>query len=145
MTPQELISLGAAGVEIGLHTHRHNFPENDRFRAELEITDNRAALSRWGTNSTNHFCYPSGLWDERQWQWLDSMHVKSSATCLPGLNSQRTPRHALRRFLDGANIDQLEFEAAICGFSDLIREWAPGSRLASKLPRAQSQAVTPKL
>ena len=25
------------------------------------------------------------------------------------------------RFLDGANIEALEFEAALCGFSDLLR------------------------
>ena len=121
MTPVELGSLPSAGISVELHTHRHDFPENDATRAMSEIAENRAALARWGFPERRHFCYPSGLWHERQWAWLDSMGVASSTTCLPGLNSRQTPRHALRRFLDGENIHPLEFEAALCGFSDLLR------------------------
>ncbi|HEX8873310.1 MAG TPA: polysaccharide deacetylase family protein, partial [Nitrosospira sp.] len=121
MTPDELRSLSPAGVRVELHTHRHIFPSDDQSLAEREIADNRAALTQWLPSETQHFCYPSGLWDERQWAWLDNMNVKSSTTCVPGLNSSETPRHALRRFLDGENIHQLEFEAAISGFSDLLR------------------------
>ena len=121
MTPEELGTLPSAKISVELHTHRHYFPDNDRAQAEREIADNRAALARWGFPETRHFCYPSGLWHERQWACLDSMGVRSSTTCIPGLNSTETPRHALRRFLDGENIHQLEFEAALCGFSDLLR------------------------
>ncbi len=121
MAPQTLRTLNADRVSVELHTHRHTFSGDDAQRAEREIADNRAALRQWIAHEPRHFCYPSGLWEERQWQWLDSMQVKSSTTCVPGLNSHATPRHALRRFLDGENIHQLEFEAALCGFSDLLR------------------------
>ena len=121
MTPEELRALADAKVHVELHTHRHTFPSDNQALAEREIADNRAALKRWLSLETRHFCYPSGMWDERQWAWLESMNVKSSTTCVPGLNSHDTPRHALRRFLDGENIHELEFEAALSGFSDLLR------------------------
>jgi peptidoglycan/xylan/chitin deacetylase (PgdA/CDA1 family) len=127
MSPDELRSLSGARVEVELHTHRHSFPSDDEALARREIADNRAALRRWLPGQRRHFCYPSGLWDQRQWAWLDKMNVRSSMTSLPGLNSQQTPRHALRRFLDGENIHQLEFEAALSGFWDL----APGLRASS--------------
>lgn len=128
MTPQQLATLERSGVAVELHTHRHVLPPDDRRAVHREIRDNREALQRWIGRAPRHFCYPSGLFDLRQWEWLDEMEVKSSTTCLPGLNSARTPRHGLHRFLDGANIDQLEFEAALSGFSDLLRaclHWRP--------------------
>jgi peptidoglycan/xylan/chitin deacetylase (PgdA/CDA1 family) len=121
MTPDELRSLAAANVSIELHTHRHTFPSDDPSRAQREIVDNRAAFKRWLDVDARHFCYPSGVYEERQWEWLNALAVKSSTTCDPGLNSPETPRHGLRRFLDGQNIHQLEFEAALTGFADLLR------------------------
>lgn len=120
MSPDELRALKDANIAIELHTHRHTFPSDNQSLAEREITDNRAALKRWITTECRHFCYPSGLWDKQQWVWLDSMRIKSSTTCMPGLNSSQTPRHALRRFLDSEDVHQLEFEAAITGFTDLL-------------------------
>lgn len=121
MTPHELRLLGNSNMDVELHTHRHVFPVDDQDLAEREIADNRAALARCSIADAKHFCYPSGLWHQGQWAWLDGMQVKSSTTCIPGLNSHRTPRHALKRFLDGENIHQLEFEAAVSGFSDLLK------------------------
>lgn len=121
MSPNELLALCDTKIGIELHTHRHTFPSDDQSVAQREIADNQSAIKRLINIEAHHFCYPSGLWDERQWPWLDGMHVKSSTTCLPGLNSHMTPRHALRRFLDGEDIHQLEFEAALTGFSDLAR------------------------
>lgn len=121
MTPDELRSLAAASIDVQLHTHRHIFPIDNETLARREIADNRAAIKRWLVTETCHFCYPSGIWDKRQWAWLDSMNMKSSTTCIPGLNSDRTPKHALRRFLDGENIHLLEFEAEITGFASLLR------------------------
>lgn len=121
MSPEELRSLAHSTTTVELHTHRHKFPTADQAAAESEITDNRAALARWVAGEKSHFCYPSGLWDARQWPWLARMQVKSATTCLPGLNDRNTPRFALRRFLDGENIHPLEFEAALSGFSEILR------------------------
>lgn len=121
MTPEELQTLADAKIDVELHTHRHVFPIDNQEMAQREIVDNRAAIQRLLGREASHFCYPSGLWEECQWPWLDALNVKSSTTCRPGLNSGKTPRHALRRFLDGENIHSLEFEAALSGFSDLLR------------------------
>lgn len=121
MTPPQLQALAGANVSVGLHTHRHGFSVDSRALAEREIADNRAALKRAGVDPIDHFCYPSGVFGPGQGEWLDEMGVKSSTTCLPGLNTNATPRHAMRRFLDGDNIHPLEFEAAVSGFSDLLR------------------------
>lgn len=116
MTPQELRELSDQGIDVQLHTHRHVFPQDDAAAAEREIADNRAALTRiLGGGSFDQFCYPSGLWAAKQWAWLDRMGVKASTTCIRGLNSRETPRHALRRFLDSQDIHQLEFEAFLAG------------------------------
>ena len=118
MTPEELRELAQKGIDIQLHTHRHVFPGDDMARAEREIAENRAALTRMlGQRSFAHFCYPSGLWAEHQWAWLDRMGVKSTTTCLYGLNSRKSPRQALGRFLDAQDIHPLEFEAFLTGFS----------------------------
>lgn len=121
MTPIQLRALEAGGIDIQLHTHRHRFPSDDRDAAVREIADNRRCLAGWVGGERNHFCYPSGQFEPCQFDWLDAMGVKSATTCLPGLNTRATPRHALRRFLDGENIHALEFEAALSGFSDLVR------------------------
>lgn len=122
MTGEQLRELDALGIDVQLHTHRHVFPSDDEARARRELEDNRAALSALlGREGFVHFCYPSGLWDERQWAWLDAAGVRSATTCLGGLNTRATPRHALARTLDGENLHPLEFEAALCGFSDLLR------------------------
>lgn len=123
MTPNELQTLSASTISVNLHTHRHTFPIDDLAAAEREIADNRAALQQWLVGEHQHFCYPSGLWDERQWSVLDKLQVKSSVTCVPGLNFRNTPRHELKRFLDSDDIHQLEFEAAVSGFSDLVRSF----------------------
>jgi hypothetical protein len=38
------------------------------------------------------------------------------------LNGAETPRLALRRFLDGEDVAQIEFEAEISGFAELARQ-----------------------
>lgn len=138
MTPAEINTLADAGLTVELHTHRHVFSGDDRAAAVREIRDNRAALDRLIQRTPNHFCYPSGLWTEPQWRWLDGLGVRSATTCLPGLNTAATPRYALRRFLDGANIHQLEFEAALCGFSDLLRVIREKLSNPWRLARAES-------
>lgn len=121
MTPGELQKMAENRFDIQLHTHRHVFPGDRKEDAQREIADNRRVLRKYVAGHAEHFCYPSGIWKKQQWDWLDEMGIKSATTCLPGLNSHKTSRHALCRFLDGADIHPLEFEAALTGFSDLMR------------------------
>ena len=120
ITPAELRKLAHEGLDIQLHTHRHRFPEDERL-ALRELADNRSVLESNVGGHLEHFCYPSGIWSERHWPWLRTAGVKTATTCLRGLNYTETPVLALRRFLDGEHFMQIEFEAEMCGYTEILR------------------------
>ena len=120
MTVEEVRALLANSVDIQLHTHRHRFPAEQSL-ALSELQDNNAVLQQITGNRGIHFCYPSGLWSKQHWASLKEFGVRTGVTCEPGLNRQDTPPFALLRFLDGENVSQIEFEAEISGFAELLR------------------------
>jgi peptidoglycan/xylan/chitin deacetylase (PgdA/CDA1 family) len=120
VTVSELRELNSAGVDIQLHTHRHRLPDEEPI-VRQEIADNRAVLEPIAGKPLGHLCYPSGIWSERSWAWLSDLRIQSATTCDPGLNFASTPALGLKRFLDGENISQIEFESEMCGFNDLLR------------------------
>jgi peptidoglycan/xylan/chitin deacetylase (PgdA/CDA1 family) len=121
MTPEEIRSAVESGADIQLHTHRHRLPMN-RELVEREVEDNRAVLESITGKPLRHLCYPSGIWSKEQWPWLENLQVESATTCVPGLNDEETPRLGLKRFLDGENVRQIEFEAELYGFTVLPRK-----------------------
>ena len=68
---EEILALADKGMDIQLHTHRHNFPEDDEEKAKNEIRENQAILEGNVGSSCQHFCYPSGEWSSHQWTWLN--------------------------------------------------------------------------
>ncbi len=123
MTMEQLAQLPAQGMDLQLHTHRHCLPMDDPKGVETEIIDNRAVLERIVSGPLQHFCYPSGEFHPSQFPWLRALGIESATTCLSGFNYPGTERFALRRFLDGENIDQVEFEAELSGFLELMRKF----------------------
>lgn len=122
MTENEVRTLAKEGFDIQLHTHRHRFPAEDEAVAIKEVLDNKQSLEAMVDHPLVHFCYPSGIWSERQWPWLAKVGVQTAATCMAGLNDPEVPVLAVRRFLDGANISQIEFAAELFGFMELLRQ-----------------------
>lgn len=120
MDTSEITFLRKQGFEIQLHTHRHRLPENEQ-KTINEIADNRDILEPLVGNNLEHFCYPSGVWSRKLWPWLEESNIKTAVTCEPGFNYSNTPRFALKRFLDGENISQIEFEAEMMGYNELLR------------------------
>jgi peptidoglycan/xylan/chitin deacetylase (PgdA/CDA1 family) len=120
----EIASLERDGLDFQLHTHRHRFPDSNESLAKQEIQDNRAALQGVIRKPLKHFCYPSGVWAFHQRHWLKDLGIQSATTCDVGLNDKSIHPMGLRRFLDGENISQIEFEAEITGFADLIRRFS---------------------
>jgi peptidoglycan/xylan/chitin deacetylase (PgdA/CDA1 family) len=120
MRERELQELSAAGLDLQLHSHAHRFPE-EGWVVERELAANRDVLEPLVGRRLTHFCYPSGHWSRAHWPWLEQHGIRSATTCEVGLNDHTTPHLALRRFLDGANVAQLEFEAEMSGFKDLLR------------------------
>lgn len=121
MTPEEARRLPALGVEIGLHTHRHRFPVDDLEVCRREIEDNKRFLrDEVGVDAT-HFCYPSGVYSNRQWEVLSQCGVLSATTCDTGMVRATDSPFGLKRFLDGESVDDIEFEAELSGFAELLR------------------------
>lgn len=121
MDEQQLRCLDEAGVDIQLHSHHHDWPLYDRRMVEMEIAENRKILKRIVSHSLEHFCYPSGVYGLHQGEWLAALRVKSATTIEPGLNFVETSPFALRRLLDGHPVSDIEFEAEVTGFMELIR------------------------
>ncbi len=120
MNPEEVRKIAESGIDVQLHTHRHRLPV-DKSGTIREVEENRRALAPLTTGTLNHFCYPSGIWQPEHGPWLTAAGVQSATTCDTGFNTPRTPKLALKRFLDGENITQLEFEAEMSGFLEILR------------------------
>lgn len=117
----EINKLSEKGVDIQLHTHRHNLPLRQRDKFENEIFENRSCLIPFVGNDLEHFCYPSGIYDQSCEETFKKIGVTSAATCEPGFVSFRSNKYYLPRFLDGENIPQIIFEAELSGVSEIFR------------------------
>jgi len=131
---QQLRQLADAGVDIQLHSHHHQWPLDDRKKVEWEIVENRKYLVRVASHSLEHFCYPSGVHAPYQGEWLAALNVRSATTIEPGLNYVDTPRFMLHRLVDGYPVSDIEFEAEVTGFMDIVRALREG-RFLSMLQR----------
>jgi peptidoglycan/xylan/chitin deacetylase (PgdA/CDA1 family) len=120
MTPNEIEAIARSGVDVQLHTHRHRFPLDTNI-AKQEIEENRAVLEPIVGKKMRHFCYPSGVWNKTHWKALKEAGCYSATTCESRMNSAKTPLLAFGRFLDAEDIPQIEFEAEVYGFKDLLR------------------------
>lgn len=118
---EEMAALERSGVDIQLHTHRHTFPSDDPLRARQEVLENREILMAMTGHAVDHFCYPSGEWSPRQGPWLEAIGIKSATTCDIGQNDASTSPLELRRYVDGEDIADIEFEAEVSGFGAWLR------------------------
>lgn len=120
MTEEELRSLLERGFDVQLHTHRHRLPLSES-EVNQEIRDNRAVLEPIVGKKLTHFCYPSGLWNPVHLKPLAKLDVQSATTCEVGMNSWRANLLTLKRIFDRDDLEQIEFEAELWGFKELLR------------------------
>lgn len=120
MNTDELSSLASSHIDVQLHTHNHRLPEDPGLAAD-EIRQNRQVLANIVKKPLMHFCYPSGIWTKEHWPVLAASGIQTAMTCEPGLNDSHTPNFAMTRFLDGEDILQVEFEAEMSGYAELLR------------------------
>lgn len=118
----EMSQLRDYGIDVQLHTHRHRFPLDDASGASLEIEENVRFLSANGHGELRHFCYPSGGWNPEVHRVLESAGILSATTCEAGLNTSDTCPLSLYRILDQEDLTDIEFEAELFGFAELLRE-----------------------
>ncbi len=119
MNTKEIAEITAAGVDVQLHTHRHRVPlEEDLFKREIE--DNRRVISAATAKQATHFCYPSGEYDSRFFDWMQAVNVVSATTCETALSTSRTNPFLLPRLVDGCAISEIEFEGWLTGISQFL-------------------------
>ncbi|MDP2560851.1 polysaccharide deacetylase family protein [Psychrobium sp. 1_MG-2023] len=118
---QELKQLIALGVDIQLHTHRHELPVDSELARDA-LVRNKQKVNPLLATPMVHFCYPSGDWKPAHWPILQQQQVLTATTCTPRLVDYDTPHYSLDRILDSSRVSQIEFEAEVCGFNQLIRQ-----------------------
>ena len=121
LAPSELRGLETHGIDVQLHTHRHTFAPQDPEQSRRELRDNREALEAILGRRLRHFCYPSGVWDRSILPMLSEEGISSATTCRAGMNDRTTDPLALYRVLDQDDMHEIEFEAELSGFCELIR------------------------
>lgn len=120
LRPHEVAALAKDGVDFQLHTHRHRTPLSEvPFRQE--IRDNRCSLqSMLSGRATQHFCYPSGVYEPEFLPWLAAEDVISATTCDPGMACRTSNPLLLPRFIDTSHVTNLEFEGWLSGAASLL-------------------------
>ena len=119
MTPEEVATVASDGVDIQLHTHRHRTPSDKRLFLR-EIDDNRTRIEAITGLRANHFCYPSGVYDEAFLPWLREAGVESATTCDPGITTRSSEPLLLPRLVDSSTLSAVEFEGWLAGVADML-------------------------
>ncbi len=134
MSPDEARQLASEGVDIQLHTHRHRTPL-DRTKFLREIVDNQNSILSMTGSVAKHFCYPSGVYDDAFFTWLEEAGVTSATTCTPDLAKQTSDPLLLPRLIDSPNLSPLEFEGWLAGVSSLLPQKEAPKKVAPRVLR----------
>jgi peptidoglycan/xylan/chitin deacetylase (PgdA/CDA1 family) len=119
MNAREVAEIANAGIDVQLHTHRHRTPEQEGlFRREID--DNRQRIASFTRKSPTHFCYPSGVYRNEFFPWLEAEGVLSATTCDAGLVERQNNLFLLPRYVDTSRRQQAEFEGWLSGIGSLI-------------------------
>jgi hypothetical protein len=122
LTGDDIKILSADKVDFQLHSHRHRWPL-EKQAALRELFENEAFLKPLTGNTSQHFCYPSGIWSYEQISYLVEAGIKSATIGVGGVNYHgTTPLHLLRRIVDGESNSQINFEAEMTGYMHILRK-----------------------
>jgi peptidoglycan/xylan/chitin deacetylase (PgdA/CDA1 family) len=124
MSADEIADCATRGMSIQLHTHRHRIEHDGHLVLKDELKRNRDSLAPLARERLEHFCYPSGEYDERAWPVLESEMIVSATTTDLGFVTPAAKKFALPRILDGQEVSELEFEAELCGVGEVKRRLA---------------------
>ena len=121
--PAELHAAALGGCRIESHGHVHHYPFASQSGFAADLAECTRVIRGLGLPAPRHYCYPSGSHDTAAARVLKDAGMLSATTCLPGSVRKvgDENRYYLPRFLDGEDVDLLEFEAELSGFMPLIR------------------------
>jgi len=122
MSVEQVKEIKAMGADIQLHTHTHDTPLDSYALFAEEINVNRDHIVDIVGGNPEHHCYPSGVYNESSFGYLQQLGVKTATTCYPGFCDEHSNPMELPRFLDAENIPQIIFEAEVSGVLELLRK-----------------------
>ena len=117
---EDVTSLDAAGtLRFESHTVTHpNLLQLDHGSARHEITHSKLALERRLQRPVTCFCYPAGLFGERERRLVIEAGYSSAVSCEPGLNPDHGDRFSLYRTAIDTRDGLIDFRAKIAGAHD---------------------------
>ncbi len=115
----EARELGARGVDLQYHTHRHRVCKS-RDCLFTELSDNLREMRKFTSKEPQHFCYTYGYYVPEYISYLKEYGIRSATTCTPGLCTTQTDPLMLPRLVDTSAVSDLEFRAWLAGTADLI-------------------------
>jgi hypothetical protein len=124
VSDNEAQEMAAEGLDIQLHTHRHQSPL-DRASFFREIADNRSYIRRLTDKDPDHFAYPNGYHHPSHAAFLRELGVKTATTCYAGHTTRESPHLKLPRFVDSEAVPEAQFLAWCTGTADLLPHRKP--------------------
>jgi peptidoglycan/xylan/chitin deacetylase (PgdA/CDA1 family) len=117
---EQIVELDGAGTfRFEAHTVTHpNLLTLDDETAREEIAGSKRALEARLGRSVEAFCYPGGLFSERERRLVDEAGFTIGVSCEPGVNVSGTDLLALRRRQVDPSDSLLDFRAKVGGGHD---------------------------
>ena len=123
MTREEVAALPAELVDVELHTHRHQ-PPDDASRFMRDLDENREHIVRLRGREPAHLCYPSGCYRLDLLPSLRQHGIRSATTCIPGYMTAATDGLLIPRFVDTMVTPEPVFRGWLSGLAALMPQRA---------------------
>jgi peptidoglycan/xylan/chitin deacetylase (PgdA/CDA1 family) len=139
LTWDELSELVAGGLfDVQAHSRTHpRLPALDDERASEEIQGSKLDIERRLGREVTSFCYPAGLYGERDVELVRAAGYSAGITTRSGINRGGTAMGELRRTMIGWHDGRADFEAKLAGLLDrpaTITEWMQRRRTRARVP-----------
>lgn len=117
---EEVVELDGAGtLRFEAHTVTHpNLLLLDDDASRFEIGESKRVLEARLGRTVDAFCYPAGLFGERERTFVADAGYRVAVTCEPGVNRPRTDLLTLRRRQIDPRDRRLDFRAKVAGGHD---------------------------
>lgn len=106
-------------VNVQLHSHKHCMQGSNQ-EIEKDIDLNREKLSKVVSSKLEHFCYPSGYYEQRYYSVLKNSHIKSATTCEINIVDKSTPLLCLPRVTDSDKRPFIVLESQLIGLQSFL-------------------------
>jgi glycosyltransferase involved in cell wall biosynthesis/peptidoglycan/xylan/chitin deacetylase (PgdA/CDA1 family) len=108
-------------IDFQSHSRSHpKLPLLDDASARAEIFGSRTDLEARLGRPVTLFCYPSGLYGDREINFVEGAGYRAAVTTRPGINPGGTPLTALRRSMISHDDDLTRFVATLEGMFDRV-------------------------